>query len=177
MAHVRDTGQFEHGNGSRTSVCAEIFWWAEQKRCTHIRKWQVCLCLICCVFLQTVRMTKEIQKIFHELVENATWLDNTTRSLAKIKIDNMCLRIGYPDFVLDVDQLSEMYTDVQIHPDLYFENTLSILKVTLTQCFQLWNACDLAASNQIRTSSNGNSGEQDPVEHRTGRCKRLLQPE
>lgn len=41
----------------------------------------------------------------------------------------MHLRIGYPDFILRPAELAERYADINVHPDYYFENMLSILRV------------------------------------------------
>ncbi|XP_018322563.1 neprilysin-4 isoform X2 [Agrilus planipennis] len=76
----------------------------------------------------TLQMTKEIQDAFREILADTLWLDSDTKKLAKYKIDAMRLKIGYPDFILDRNQLAERYMDVKVHPDLYFENTLSILR-------------------------------------------------
>ncbi|KAK4872108.1 hypothetical protein RN001_016232 [Aquatica leii] len=76
----------------------------------------------------TLQMTKEIKQSFRDILLETDWLDSNTKELARMKIDAMHLRIGYPEFILNLDELSERYKDVQIHPDLYFENTLSILQ-------------------------------------------------
>ncbi|KAF2882292.1 hypothetical protein ILUMI_23857, partial [Ignelater luminosus] len=76
----------------------------------------------------TLQMTREIQQSFRELLSHASWLDGDTKILARVKIDAMRLRIGYPDFILNHEELTERYKDVTVKPDLYFENTLSILQ-------------------------------------------------
>lgn len=75
-------------------------------------------------------MTTEIQQSFKEILTEIAWLDDDTRKLAVEKIDAMRLRIGYPDFILDRKQLAKRYYDICVDPELYFENTLSILKVS-----------------------------------------------
>lgn len=57
-------------------------------------------------------MTKEIQGSFKEILRMTNWIDNDTKSLAGEKVDSMMLRIGYPDFILDGDQLKNRYRDV-----------------------------------------------------------------
>lgn len=81
-------------------------------------------------FIQTLAMTKVLQQSFREILQKTNWLDLNTKQLARSKIDAMSLRIGYPDFILDPKRLIERYKDVSIHPDYYFENMLSILKVS-----------------------------------------------
>lgn len=80
-------------------------------------------------------MTKELQKAFKEILLNTTWLDDDTQRLACSKIDAMGLRIGYPNFIVDVHELSIRYKDIVIRPDYYFENIISILQVKIMKCF------------------------------------------
>lgn len=79
----------------------------------------------------TLMMTIQLQQAFKEMLSSLEWLDENTKILAKDKIDTMRLKIGYPDFILNPHELSERYIDIDIHPDTYFENMLSILKVML----------------------------------------------
>lgn len=47
-----------------------------------------------------------------------------------MKLDYMDLKIGYPDFLLNATELAARYYDVQIHPEHFFENILTILRHT-----------------------------------------------
>ncbi|KAJ0177356.1 hypothetical protein K1T71_007365 [Dendrolimus kikuchii] len=76
----------------------------------------------------TLTMTREIQKSFKELLHLTDWIDDKTKKLAAHKVDAMMLRIGYPDFILNKNELDERYKEVKIHPDKYFENILNILQ-------------------------------------------------
>uniref|UniRef100_A0A0A9XT19 Endothelin-converting enzyme 1 n=1 Tax=Lygus hesperus TaxID=30085 RepID=A0A0A9XT19_LYGHE len=76
----------------------------------------------------TLIMTREIQQSFREILEETTWIDKDTKRLARDKVDAMALRIGYPDSILDKSELDDRYKDVAIDPNLYFENTLNILR-------------------------------------------------
>lgn len=77
----------------------------------------------------TVEMTRQLQQAFVDMLSSLNWLDEDTRYLATEKVKSMHLKIGYPDFILDLDDLSQRYSDVVTHPDYYFENMLSILRV------------------------------------------------
>lgn len=57
-------------------------------------------------------MTKEIQCAFKEILKMTNWIDGDTKNLAAEKVESMMLRIGYPDFILDGDQLKNRYRDV-----------------------------------------------------------------
>lgn len=73
-------------------------------------------------------MAREIQRSFRELLNVTSWINNGMRSLASDKVDSMILKIGYPGFILNNDELNEYYRDVYVHPETYFENTLNILQ-------------------------------------------------
>ncbi|XP_063928454.1 neprilysin-4 isoform X2 [Zophobas morio] len=76
----------------------------------------------------TLEMTKHLQEAFRLILKENKWLGDHTKNYARKKIDKMNLKIGYPDFLLDEDELSDRYYDVDAHPDYFFENTLSILR-------------------------------------------------
>jgi membrane metallo-endopeptidase-like protein 1 len=77
---------------------------------------------------QTLEMTKRLQEAFRLILKENKWLGDHTKDYARMKIDKMNLKIGYPNFLLNEDELSERYDDVEAHPDYFFENTLSILR-------------------------------------------------
>lgn len=75
-----------------------------------------------------LEMTRRLQEAFRIILKENKWLGEHTKDYARMKIDRMNLKIGYPDFLLDNEKLNERYDDVDIHPDYFFENTLSILR-------------------------------------------------
>nr|CAI5864055.1 unnamed protein product [Callosobruchus analis] len=78
--------------------------------------------------MDTTEITKALSEAFKATLMENDWLDNNTKEYARMKLDHMDLKIGYPDFILDVTQLSQRYYDVEIHPDYFFENILTILR-------------------------------------------------
>ncbi|KAK9890169.1 hypothetical protein WA026_008973 [Henosepilachna vigintioctopunctata] len=76
----------------------------------------------------TLEMTIQLQEAFQEILSENTWIDPSTKDYALMKLKNIDLKIGYPDFITNVTELNRRYIDVEIHPDYFFENTLSILK-------------------------------------------------
>lgn len=76
----------------------------------------------------TMAMTHELQQSFRSILNDTDWLDDETKSLARGKVDEMSLKIGYPDYILDSEKLNEKYADLEIHPDKYFENILNVLR-------------------------------------------------
>lgn len=82
----------------------------------------------------TLAMTHELQESFREILNETSWLDEETRSLAERKVNRMSLKIGYPDYILNANELNKKYADLNIHPDKYFENILNVLlHLTLTE--------------------------------------------
>ncbi|EDV91094.1 neprilysin-4 [Drosophila grimshawi] len=75
----------------------------------------------------TLRMTHELQQAFRDILKTTDWLDQHTKLLAEEKVNAMSLKIGYPDFILNAEELNEKYAGIDIHPDTYFENTLNVL--------------------------------------------------
>ncbi|CAO1428955.1 unnamed protein product [Diamesa tonsa] len=78
--------------------------------------------------LDTLRMTRDLQQSFREILNETEWIDTPTRHLAELKVNAMSLKIGYPDFILSGHSLDEKYMDLQIYSDKYFENTLNVLQ-------------------------------------------------
>lgn len=76
----------------------------------------------------TLHMTKYIREAFADILRDTTWLDPITTDLAIIKLAAMRLKIGYPNYILNRRKLNRRYSDLQVHPGYYFENTLSILQ-------------------------------------------------
>lgn len=76
----------------------------------------------------TLTMTHELQESFLEILNGTAWIDNSTKVLAAEKVNSMSLKIGYPDYILDSEDLNEKYEGLEIDPELYFENTLNVLK-------------------------------------------------
>lgn len=76
----------------------------------------------------TIAMVHELQQSFREILDETEWIDSPTKNVAAQKLNAMSLKIGYPDFILSHQRLDEKYAELQIHPEKYFENTLSILQ-------------------------------------------------
>jgi predicted metalloendopeptidase len=78
--------------------------------------------------LDTLTMVRELQTSFREILNDTDWIDEVTKSATIKKLENMSLKIGYPDFIISRHKLDEKYSALHIHPDKYFENTLNVLK-------------------------------------------------
>lgn len=76
----------------------------------------------------TIEITRRLQEAFALTLLENTWLDNNTKEYAKMKLDYMDLKIGFPDFILIEEELNKKYHDVEIHPDYFFENVITLLR-------------------------------------------------
>lgn len=73
-------------------------------------------------------MTQAMQDAFRSLVSGSQWLDDDTKSLSGDKVVAMTLRIGYPDFILEGNELDSRYETLNISGSAYFENMVSLLR-------------------------------------------------
>lgn len=76
----------------------------------------------------TIAMVHELQQSFREILNETDWIDSQTKRLAEKKVNAMSLKIGYPDFILSNHKLDEKYSELHIHAEKYFENTLNVLQ-------------------------------------------------
>ncbi|XP_018323598.2 endothelin-converting enzyme homolog isoform X2 [Agrilus planipennis] len=75
-------------------------------------------------------MINEVRTAFKNNFKNLKWMDAETRKAAEIKADAVSDMIGYPDFVLDSNQLDEKFADLVIRVDTYFENNINLIQYT-----------------------------------------------
>ncbi|XP_023027272.2 neprilysin-4 [Leptinotarsa decemlineata] len=78
--------------------------------------------------MDTIEMTKDLEESFRTTLVENSWLDNNTKDYALMKLDNIDLKIGFPDFILNDNELAMRYDNVEVHPDYFFENVLTILR-------------------------------------------------
>ncbi|XP_051895036.1 endothelin-converting enzyme 1-like isoform X2 [Pristis pectinata] len=66
----------------------------------------------------------EIKVAFKERIRKVPWMDEETKKAAREKADAIYNMIGYPKFILDPEELDEIFSDYEVVPDLYFQNLL-----------------------------------------------------
>lgn len=59
-------------------------------------------------------MIQSIREAFNELLNENHWMDDQTRIVAKAKADAMKERIGYPELLVDPDELEKEYIMVSL---------------------------------------------------------------
>ncbi|GBG31447.1 Endothelin-converting enzyme 1 [Hondaea fermentalgiana] len=70
-------------------------------------------------------LVENIQASFKSNLDLLDWMDETTRTRARAKVDASRFRIGYPDFVMDDEALQQRYATLEISVTDYFSNLLS----------------------------------------------------
>ncbi|XP_013771859.1 membrane metallo-endopeptidase-like 1 [Limulus polyphemus] len=63
-----------------------------------------------------------IHKEFVKMLDELHWMDEKTKQKAKEKAHAIQSHIGYPDELLDEDKLTELYENLTVTSDNYFEN-------------------------------------------------------
>ena len=58
-------------------------------------------------------MIVNLKKAFKTLVNDATWMDSDTKSIAKDKVDAMIEFVGYPPWIKNQKALEDYYNEVK----------------------------------------------------------------
>ncbi|XP_068141142.1 neprilysin-3 isoform X1 [Drosophila tropicalis] len=72
------------------------------------------------------QMISEIREAFKLNLQNLTWVDKQTRERAMEKANEISDMIGFPDYILNPEELDRKYADLNITPDAYFENNIQV---------------------------------------------------
>ena len=66
-----------------------------------------------CFDLQIKTMIANLKKAFKSLVDDATWMDSDTKSIAKDKVDAMIEFVGYPPWIKNKKSVEDYYNGVK----------------------------------------------------------------
>ncbi|XP_067659555.1 neprilysin-like [Haliotis asinina] len=69
-----------------------------------------------------LNMISYLRSSFNNLMEEATWLDDATRAVAREKAEVMTEKIGYPQALKNNSYLDDQYRHYVFNSSLYFEN-------------------------------------------------------
>lgn len=75
---------------------------------------------------QAEEMINEVRNAFKNNLKNMKWMDNETKKSAEIKADAISDMIGFPDYILNPQQLDEKYKELTIDPKKYFDNNIKV---------------------------------------------------
>ncbi|CAG0887730.1 unnamed protein product [Darwinula stevensoni] len=73
---------------------------------------------------QAQQMISEIKAAFQENLVNLPWMDDETLHAAIIKANAITDMIGYPEFIMNTEELNKKYDGLNIRSDAYFENNI-----------------------------------------------------
>ncbi|EEB11803.1 endothelin-converting enzyme, putative [Pediculus humanus corporis] len=76
-------------------------------------------------------MISEIRNAFLDNLKNLTWMDKETRMAAINKANAITDMIGFPEFILNPQQLDEKYKDLEIKENEYFMNNIRVNQYNL----------------------------------------------
>lgn len=69
-----------------------------------------------------------LRESFHEMLANATWMDEETREHAHIKANAMSEKIGYPEYIMNAKFVDQYHQELVVSKDDYFLNLLNLEK-------------------------------------------------
>ena len=67
-------------------------------------------------------LVEEIRKEFLNIVDENTWMDEETKGKAEAKANSIVAHIGYPEELLDMDKIEELYAGLELVENDYFGN-------------------------------------------------------
>ncbi|GAB6022947.1 Neprilysin-4 [Chamberlinius hualienensis] len=73
-------------------------------------------------------MIGSIQQSFIDIVKTLDWMDSETKAVAIQKAEKISKKIGYPEYILDQEELDKDHEGLTFDPHKYFENVLLNLK-------------------------------------------------
>ncbi|XP_050671750.1 endothelin-converting enzyme homolog isoform X2 [Leptidea sinapis] len=70
-------------------------------------------------------MIDNIRAAFKQHLKQLDWMDAETREAAESKADAITDMIGFPDYILDKEELDKQYEELVVRPNEYFENNIA----------------------------------------------------
>lgn len=70
-------------------------------------------------------IASDIRAAFIANLKDQDWMDEETRKVAKRKAEDLIENVGYPDYIVDVDYMTQQYKEVKINPKTFFDNDVS----------------------------------------------------
>lgn len=70
-------------------------------------------------------MIDNIRAAFKKHLKDLDWMDAETRDAAETKADAITDMIGFPDYILNKDELDKQYEELEVKPNEYFDNNIA----------------------------------------------------
>ena len=72
-------------------------------------------------------MISYMKRAFRDILDNdVDWMDDETKQGAYDKLDNMIEMLGYPDEMVDFDEMSRVHEGLEVLPGKYLETILGM---------------------------------------------------
>ena len=82
-----------------------------------------------------LEMVNAIREEFEEILEKVSWMDETTRAAALSKVKKIKVHIGYPDELIDDQNLIKYYEKVEINELKFLESALNLKIFTTNRAY------------------------------------------
>jgi len=82
-----------------------------------------------------VDMVKMIRKEFMRMLRDVDWMEDEPKEEALEKARGMVEHIGYPQELLEMPKLEELYNGLELHADAYLQNSLNMTKFGTNYAF------------------------------------------
>ncbi|XP_054262623.1 neprilysin-2-like [Macrosteles quadrilineatus] len=73
------------------------------------------------------KMIDDIQDSFIKSVDKTSWIDKTTKIEIKEKVGHIRRRIGFPEWMLDKEEVEDYYDTLEMYEKTHLENVLTFL--------------------------------------------------
>ena len=65
-----------------------------------------------CIIIQVGDMVKNIRTAFYSMVKSVDWIDSPTETATLEKVQYVNATIGFPDWILDTNELEDYYDGI-----------------------------------------------------------------
>ncbi|KAL1396525.1 hypothetical protein pipiens_010466 [Culex pipiens pipiens] len=100
------------------------------------------------------QMLQYIQHAFERLVRDTTWMDWSTKRATLDKSEAMRSLIGFPEWILDEEQLKKLYDTLDISDSQHLDNMLQIIRLRNVKKLRYWRLKNVVGWDTLPTNVN-----------------------